>query len=99
MLIIAGHILTDPSSVEELARDLRDGVARTLKEDGCLGYAFALDDAERGSILVYERWRDQAALTAHISQPSIAELMGKWAGKFEIAVRKFDAANERDLAA
>lgn len=97
MLIIAGHILTDPSSVEDLARDLRAGIPRTLREDGCLGYAFALDDAEKGSILVYERWRDQDALTAHLSQPEIGELMGKWAGRFEIAVSKFDASNERGL--
>lgn len=99
MLIIAGHILTDPSSVEELACDLRALIPRTLKEDGCLGYAFALDDAEKGSILVYERWRDETSLAAHLSQPSIAELMGKWAGKIEIAARKFDAANERDPVA
>jgi len=97
MLIIAGHILTDPSSVEDLARDLRAGVERTLKEDGCLAYAFALDDAEKGSILVYERWRDEASLAAHLSQPEIGELIGKWAGKFEIAVGKFDASNERGL--
>ena len=99
MLIIAGHILTAPSSVEELARDLRAGIPRTLKEDGCLSYSFALDDAAKGSILVYERWRDEASLAAHLSQPEIGGLMGKWAGKFEIAVSKFDAANERGLTA
>ncbi len=97
MLIIAGHILTDPSSVEALASDLRAGIPRTLKEDGCLAYSFALDDTAKGSILVYERWRDEAALAAHLSAPEIGELMGKWAGKFEIAARKYDAANEREL--
>ncbi len=99
MLIITGHILTDPSTVEELARDLRAGIPRTLTEDGCLAYAFALDDAAKGSILVLERWRDEAALAAHLATPAIADLMEKWTGKFEIAVRKYDASNERELAA
>jgi quinol monooxygenase YgiN len=97
VLIIAGHIRTQPSQVEALTRDLKAGVPRTLKEDGCLAYHFALDDAAAGNILVYERWRDQAALTAHLSTPEIAAFMGRWAGKVEIGVRKFDASNERDV--
>jgi len=98
MLIITGHMLTDPSQVEALAADLRAGVARTLKEDGCLGYAFAVDDAATGSILVSERWRDQAALSAHLATSEVAALMEKWGGKFEIAARKYDVSNERGLA-
>ena len=97
MLIIAGHIRTDASQVEALARDLRAGIPRTLKENGCLAYHFALDDAAAGTVLVYERWRDQASLDAHLSTPQIAEFLGRWAGKTEIAVRNFDAANERDV--
>ena len=99
MLIIAGHIRTQPSLVEALARDLRAGIPRTLKEDGCFAYNFALDDAAAGTVLVYERWRDQAALDAHLAAPEIAEFLGRWGGKVELAVRKFDASNERDVMA
>ena len=97
MIIIVGHLRTNPSDVEALARDLRAGIPRTLREDGCLAYHFALDDAAAGTVLVYERWRDQPSLTAHLSTPEIAEFLGRWAGKVEIGVRKFDATNERDV--
>jgi len=97
MLIIAGHVRTQPSLVEALARDLRAGIPRTLKEDGCLAYCFALDDATAGTILNYERWRDQASLDAHLAAPEIAEFLGRWAGKVDLVVRKFDATNERDV--
>lgn len=97
MLIINGHIKTDPALVEALAAELRGGVERTLKEDGCLFYAFAIDDAAAGSILAVERWRDEASLAAHLATPAIAALLGNWGDKVEIAVSKFDASNERGM--
>jgi len=97
MLIIVGHLRTQPAQVEALTRDLKAGIARTLKEDGCFAYNFALDDAAAGSILVYERWRDQKSLDAHLAAPEIAAFMARWTGKIELAVRKFDAINERDV--
>jgi len=98
MLMIAGHIRTEPSVARELADDLRAGIPRTLLEDGCLAYAFALDDEAAGTVLVLERWRDEASLTAHLSTPEIAELMGKWQGRLNVEVSKFDLANERGMA-
>jgi quinol monooxygenase YgiN len=98
MVIIAGHIKTRPELVEKLANVLRSLVPATLEEDGCLSYAFALDSKEQGTVLVYERWRDQAALDAHLSQPTVLELLGGWADKIELDVRKFDASNERGFA-
>lgn len=95
MIIVAGHIKTDPSRVEKLASLLRSGRERARSEDGCLAYEFALDEKDAGTILVYERWRDQAALNTHLSQPEIGELLGGWADKIEIQVKKFDASNER----
>lgn len=98
MLMIAGHIRTDPSAARELADDLRAGVARTLKEDGCLAYSFALDDEAAGSVLVLERWRDEAALSAHLEAPEIADLLGKWHGRLTLEVSKYDLSNERGMA-
>lgn len=95
MIIIAGHLRTRPELVEELAAALRSLVADTLKEDGCLSYHFAIDNAQEGSILVYERWRDQAALNVHLALPQIGAVLGGWADKITIDVRKFDASNER----
>ena len=95
MLIITGHIKTTPDQVHDLAAALRSLIPATLREDGCLNYSFALDDAAAGTVLVYERWRDQAALSAHLAQPMIAEIMGGWFDKVSIEVLKFDATNPR----
>ena len=95
MIILAGHLKTSPDLVEELAAALNSLVADTVKEDGCLDYHFAIDDRTTGSILVYERWRDQDALNTHLALPAIGAVLGGWADRIEIAVRKFDAANER----
>lgn len=95
MIILAGHLKTSPALVEELAAALGSLVANTVKEDGCLDYHFAIDDKAAGSILVYERWRDQDALNTHLALPAIGAVLGGWADRIEIAVRKFDATNER----
>ncbi|MFY7834984.1 MAG: putative quinol monooxygenase [Novosphingobium sp.] len=95
MIILAGHLKTSPANVDELYAALRSLVADTLQEDGCLDYHFAIDDHAAGSILVYERWRDQDALNTHLALPAIGAVLGGWADRIEIAVRKFDASNER----
>ena len=96
MLILAGHLKTSPELAAQLAETLRALVEPTLKEDGCLNYHFALDSAEDGTVLVYERWRDAEALAAHFSQDSVTGVLGAWADKIDTSgVRKFDAMNER----
>jgi len=96
LLILAGHLKTRPDLVAELAATLRTLVEPTLKEDGCLNYHFAVDRSEDGAVLVYERWRDQDALAAHLSQPSVTGVLGAWADKIDTSgVRKFEAGNER----
>lgn len=95
MIILAGHLKTSPDLVEELSAALKSLVADTLKEDGCLDYYFAIDDKAAGSILVYERWRDQASLNTHLALPAVGGVLGGWADRIQIDVRKFDASNER----
>jgi quinol monooxygenase YgiN len=95
MIILAGHLKTSPELVEELSTALNSLVADTVQEDGCLDYHFAIDDKAQGTILVYERWRDQAALDTHLSLPVVGAVLGGWADRIAIDVRKFDAANER----
>jgi len=99
MIILAGHLKTSPELVMELAEALRALVEPTLCEDGCLNYHFAVDDAAAGTVLVYERWRDQDALSVHLAQASVLGVLGAWAERIDTSgVRKFDAANERAFA-
>ncbi|CDO37403.1 putative quinol monooxygenase [Novosphingobium sp. KN65.2] len=99
MIILAGHLKTSPDRVDELAETLRGLVAATLQEDGCLNYHFAVDSREEGTVLVYERWRDEEALAVHLGQPAVLGVLGAWADSIDTSgVRKFDADRERGFA-
>ena len=96
MIILTGHLKTSPQLVGQFLDALNSLVEPTMKEDGCLNYHFAIDSAQDGTVLVYERWRDEAALAAHLAQPSILAVLGDWSDRIDTAgVRKFDASNER----
>lgn len=98
MIILAGHLKTSPDLARDLADTLRTLVAPTLLEEGCLNYHFAIDSEGEGTVLVYERWRDQDALSSHLAQPAVAGVLGAWGARIDTSgVRKFDASNERSF--
>jgi quinol monooxygenase YgiN len=45
--------------------------ASTRDEPGCLEFRLHLSHENRSAVLLYERWRDQAALAAHETTPHI----------------------------
>ena len=48
-------------------------VRASRAEDGCLDYAFATDLADPDTLILFERWRDQAALDAHGKSAHMAQ--------------------------
>jgi quinol monooxygenase YgiN len=68
-------------------------------EDGCLVYSYAEDVAEPGLIRVFEAWRDQAALDAHVRTPHLAawRAAGAAAGVSERKLSVYEVASERTL--
>ena len=48
-------------------------VRASRAEDGCLDYAFARDLADPDTLILFERWRDAAALEAHDKTAHMAE--------------------------
>ena len=98
MLIVIGHIHVNPSDADEFLADLQ-ALSHVVKaKAGCLLYTGALEDAHTGRVLVVERWRDQAALSAHLEAPHTSEFVGKWMHRMESDVQKYDASNERPLS-
>jgi quinol monooxygenase YgiN len=97
MIIATGHLTTDPSLVHDLLADLRAGIDRSLQEDGCQFYSFALEDAGAGTIITLQIWRDEEALAAHLCAPEISDLVGKWSGRYQVGTRIYDADNERSI--
>lgn len=95
MVIVTGRISVDPASVEELLGDLRAGIDRSLAEDGCQFYSFAMEDPEAGHILTLQIWRDEETLAAHLAAPGIGDLVGKWDGRFDVGTKFYDVTNER----
>lgn len=62
--------------------DLRNAVLSivpdVLREDGCQSYAAHEPEDQRGTIVMYERWRDRAAFEAHGSGPSFTSLSARF---------------------
>lgn len=73
MLVVAGVIQIDPSrraAADEAFETMR---AATLKEEGCIEYQAYADRSDAGTLFMFEKWKDQAALDAHFTSPHMAE--------------------------
>ena len=71
MIIVLGEFEFHPDDFEAgkgLAAIL---MRETVKEDGCVKYAFAADLAHPGRLQLSECWRDGSALEAHFLTPHI----------------------------
>ena len=44
------------------------------REDGCLGYDYYVSVKDPESVLLIDRWRDQAAIDAHHASPMMARI-------------------------
>jgi quinol monooxygenase YgiN len=97
MLIVNGYMYVEPSSVTEFVRDLQNLAVATRQRDGNLSYDAAVDDPLAGRLLIAERWRDQAALTAHLQATDTIAFVGRWSRTIRGEISKYDALNERGL--
>ncbi|MFT7722981.1 MAG: putative quinol monooxygenase [Roseateles sp.] len=97
MLIVTGYMHIEPAHLAAFNRDLQALAVATRQRDGNLFYGIAIDDAARGRLLVAERWRDQAALTAHLHAPDTLAFVDQWGSLMRGEILKYDAANERSL--
>lgn len=73
MLVVTG--VTRVASEDAAAARAAQAVvaAATREEDGCYTYAFYEDVETPGRFRVYEEWRDEPALMAHLETAHIAE--------------------------
>ncbi len=64
-----------PDRRDELVQALRENMAASLRERGCVGYelAQAVDDPD--ALTTIEVWRDEAALAEHMRTPHVAALL------------------------
>ena len=64
-----GTVADNPDTVEAI----KTMVSASRAEDGCYTYTFAQDLSDPDTLIIYERWRDQAALAAHGASAHMAE--------------------------
>lgn len=74
MIIVVGEVRFGAGEIERLRDDFARAIAATRVEDGCDHYAYAVDLLDPDLLHVTERWRDAAALDAHMATPHVAEL-------------------------
>lgn len=96
MIIVAGNVFVSSDEVETFVNEARKTIPLGLSNPGCVNLTFTVDDKEKGSMLVFELWKDQASLDKHLTQPEVITLFTKWAPKMRNEVKKYDALNERN---
>lgn len=77
MLCMFALLKARPGKEEEVRSALAAAVEPTRKEPGCLQYDLHVSMSEPGSFAFYERWRDQAALDAHMKMPYVQSLIAR----------------------
>ena len=97
MIILMGYVHLNPSDVNEFTADVQAVVSSTRAENGCLFYAFTLEDAPAGRMLTVQRWQDQESLTAHVERHESAPFLKKWGNRMRMDILKYDASNERSF--
>ena len=79
MIQINGTIRLGRSIDAATRKAIVEMVRASRAENGCIDYAFASDLADPDTLILFERWRDQAALDAHGKSDHMAafqEFMG-----------------------
>ena len=95
MIQINGTIKLAPGTVAnspEVVEAIVAMVNASRAEDGCLDYTFAQDLADPDTLIIYERWRDEAALAEHFQSPHMAEFQQVMAANppLERNLRKYE---------
>lgn len=72
MIVVVGHLKIPQEKMGEARQGIRSVVAETIREPGCLLYAFSEDALEPGTIRIAEKWESWEALKAHGTTPHLA---------------------------
>lgn len=97
MIIVMGAARFAAGEIDRLQDELAAFVDKVRRRDGCLAYSYARDLNDPDLIHVVERWRDDAAIDAHMTD--IGDLMDALGGaKIEaLSVKAYGAEYRRTL--
>jgi quinol monooxygenase YgiN len=75
MIIVTGTARFGDGEIDRLRGDFAANIEATRSEDGCEHYAYAVDVSDPNLLHISERWRDVAAIEAHMAAPHMARFM------------------------
>lgn len=99
MLIVTGHLSVSAADLPRFVEEAGHLASVARQRDGNLSYDIAVLDAAAGRLLVAERWRDKAALAAHLRASETVAFVSRWQSEMLGDVHQYDAENERPIAA
>lgn len=99
MIIVMGYAKLAPGEIDRLTEAMARQVSATNAEDGCDHYSFARDLRDPDTLIISERWRDQAAIDAHFRSPHMAEFNAvlATASVLDLSVKAYENGAVRTL--
>jgi quinol monooxygenase YgiN len=99
MVIIQGVVRISAADRDKFLAAASVMIPATRAEGGCIAYSYAEDALEPGLVHIVERWKDQAAVDAHLKTPHMAAFTASVSGLSmrDLKVVAYDAVNERVL--
>ena len=77
MIVIAGTISIDPAKKDVAVAAVRDLMAETRREKGCVAYVMSGDFDDPGCLRLFEEWETQQALDSHLKAPHMAKFQAQ----------------------
>jgi len=99
MIIVIGQFEFHPKDFQAAKILATTLMQETVKEDGCMKYAFAADLIHPNTLQLSECWRDDAALSAHFLTAHILAYRSGLQSLRVVSrtVKRYDVTSARDL--
>ena len=94
---VFGTLRFPPERMAEVLPHLRELVATTNRDDGCIAYDVAEDPFDRGLIRFSELWPDHESLARHLKAPHIEpwRVIARRCGLLERKFTAYDIGSAR----
>lgn len=98
-IVVSAVMQLDPAHAERIILEARPLIEASLAEPGCLAYTWALDPLSPGTVHVFEKWTDEAALAYHFTLPNYTDMRAilRSAGPITSTSRKYKVALEEPI--
>ena len=80
MLIVLAQAKLGEGAIDKGRAAFTKMIETSRTEEGCLGYSYGLDVLDPNTLLIVEKWVDEAALAYHFSTPHMAEFQAALQG-------------------